>query len=530
MDTSDDRPSAPQDSASAPALQLDPPPLLHFERDYRWENKETNVEITAARLYDVWNRTADGREPPRDRWRAGLNALRAIASQAQADDRRVRAYGGTWSLSDDSSTRDYLIDTKPLNFLSLGLPPEQLLPSEAKKAESMVFAQGGIRLMELNLALEAAGLALPTSGASNRQTLAGAIATGTHGASVSVGSMQDFVRGIHLVTEGGRHVYLEPASQALVSDDFVALLGAEHVKSDALFHAALVSFGSFGLVHGYVFEAAPLYELSKYRFRVDHEKALSWFVLEFQQFALQARLPPAVPHHLEVIFDPYSAGAQQHGAYVTAMYPVPPQESPPMPPHSAFEPGDDVMNLVARLEAPSSGPIPTLVSDLASSLLTDASDERATPGNTFNNTNIHGPVQCAELGVSLAQAPAAVRAILEEAVRHQFPGLVAVRFVRSSLATLAFTKFEPTTCTIALPGAAGQATLDFYAAVRERLDREDIAFTQHWGQRGEFSRERVRRMYGSALDVWVEQRRRFLSPAGRRLFSNALLERCGLAD
>lgn len=511
-------------------MKLDPAPLLHFQADYPWRNKHRNVQLTAARLYNVWNRTSAGREPARQRWRAGLNALRQITLDAAAAGKRVRAYGGGWSLSDAPSTPDFLVNTKPLNYLSIGLTRKQVAPAAAARAKRLVFAQCGIHVMELNLALEAAGLALPTSGASNGQTLAGAIATGTHGAALNVGSMQDFVRGIHLVVDGGRHVYIEPASRPLVSDDFIRTLGAEHLKSDELFHAALVSFGSFGLVHGYVIEAVPLYELSRHRFRVDHQTALSWFHLDFPRIAPEARLPPAFPYHFEIVFDPYRRKAGQRGAYVTAMYQVPARQSPPPPPTGGFEPGDDVINLIARLTDLTAAPIPTLVSTLVAGQLTDASGEQATPGQTFSSTNIRGPVLSAELGVSLAHGPRAVEALVEEAAKHSFPGLVAVRFVRGSQATLAFTKFAPTSVTIELPGTGGSRALDYFAAVWPRLDREDIPFTLHWGQCGDFTRDRVRRMYGKAVDAWKEERRGLLSAAGRRLFSNDWLERTGLAD
>src|SRR5688572_22747851 len=119
-------------------MALDPPPLLHFENDFRWKNKHKNIETTAARLYNVWNRTAAGREPPRQRWRAGLSALRQIVIDAQAAGKRVRAYGGAWSLSDAAVTQDYLINTKPLNYLSIGLKKSQLLAAEARSASRLV--------------------------------------------------------------------------------------------------------------------------------------------------------------------------------------------------------------------------------------------------------------------------------------------------------------------------------------------------------------------------------------------------------
>jgi hypothetical protein len=506
----------------------DPAPLLHFEPNFRWRNKHRNVEVTAERLYNVWNRTAAGREPSRQRWRAGLNALRQIVVDAERAGQPVRAYGGAWSLSEAPCTAGYLVNTKPLNYLSIGLSRRQVLAPLATKARRLVFAQCGIHVMELHRALEGAGLALPTSGASNGQTLAGAIATGTHGAALSVGAMQDFVRGIHLVVEGGRHLYVEPASSPVVSSEFVATLGAEHHRSDALFRAALVSFGSFGLVHGFLFEAAPLYELLKYRFRVDHATALSWFDLDFPRMAREANLPPASPYHFEVVFDPYRMSAGQRGAFVTTMYQVPPRATREQPTPRGFEPGDDVMQLIARLTDLTAAPVPTLVSNLMAAQLTDVSGEQATPGQTFSSTNIRGPVLSAELGVSLAQAQLAVRALVDEAQRRSFPGLVAVRFLRGSEATLAFTKYHPVSCTIELPGAGGRRALDFFETVWPRLDAEDVHFTLHWGQCGDFSAPRVRRMYGNAADAWVAQRRALLSSAGRRLFSNPLLDRCGL--
>src|SRR5690606_30929253 len=223
---------------------------------------------------------------------------------------------------------------------------------------------------------------------------------------------------------------------------------AEHIQSDALFHAALVSFGSFGLVHGYVFEAVPLYELSRYRTRVDQAVALSWFDLDFSRIAREAHLPAHAPYHFEIVFDPYQRKAGQRGAYVTAMYQAPPLDSPPPPPTRGFEPGDDVLDLVGRLQGPVSAPVSDLVSQVAASQLDEAAGEQATPGRTFSNTSVRGSVLSAELAVALNDGRRTVETLLDEAARRAFAGLVSVRFVRGSRATLAFTRFSPTSVTI----------------------------------------------------------------------------------
>jgi FAD/FMN-containing dehydrogenase len=509
-------------------MALSPAPLLNFEANFRWRNKHKNVERTVFRLYNAWNRSSDGQEPPRQRWRAGLNALRQIVIDAQSMGRRVRAYGGAWSLSDAAECPDLLINTKPLNYVSIGLKREQVRASAAPVADRLVFAQCGIHVMELHTAVEGAGLALPTSGASNGQTLAGAVATGTHGAGVQVGSMQDYVRGLHLVIEDGRHLYIERASAPIVSKAFVDTLGAELRRDDGLFDAALVSFGSFGILHGLLIETVPLYDLVKHRFRVDHDTAFDWLALDFRVLAARG-LPPAAPYHFEIVFNPYRHAPGEAGAFVTAMYQLPGTASPSAAEAGGIEPGADALTFLGEITDFAPQTIPTVVSKLVEGQLTPASGSRATPGRTFGSTNIRGNVLSSELGVALADARRAIVAINDVARAYPFPGLIAVRFVKSSAATLAFTGFAPITCTIELPAAGTDRTEEFFRRVFQRLDQDGIRFSLHWGQCGDFSAQRVRAAYGGAVDRWLDQRRKLLSPAGRELFSNAFVERCGLA-
>src|SRR5438128_4782623 len=221
-------------------------PLIAFRANVIWRNKHLNVQRQVARLYDVWNRWDDGSIPSDHVWRAGLLALQRIVRDAGALGRRVRALGGGWSLSEAAATSDFLVNTKPLNFIKVGLDAG-LCDHEAQAlAPKLVFAQGGTSVLALNQVLEARGMSLKTSGASNGQTIAGAVSTGTHGAAVNVGAMEDFVLGLHVVGTDGAHFWIERASRPVVSAAFSSLLGATMLRDDALFKAALVSFGSFG--------------------------------------------------------------------------------------------------------------------------------------------------------------------------------------------------------------------------------------------------------------------------------------------
>src|SRR5207248_1908880 len=88
------------------------------------------------------------------------------------------------------------------------------------------------------------------------------------------GSMQDFVIGMHIVTGPDRAIWLERASHPVLSDLIIGGLGAELVRDDTLFNAALVGFGSFGIIHGLMIEAEPLYLLEVTRVRMALEASL----------------------------------------------------------------------------------------------------------------------------------------------------------------------------------------------------------------------------------------------------------------
>ncbi len=66
-----------------------------------------------------------------------------------------------------------------------------------------VRVAGGTPLHELNPALERVGLAMVNLGDIDRQTIAGAVSTGTHGTGAALTGLADAVRGLTLVTGDG---------------------------------------------------------------------------------------------------------------------------------------------------------------------------------------------------------------------------------------------------------------------------------------------------------------------------------------
>jgi L-gulono-1,4-lactone dehydrogenase len=68
---------------------------------------------------------------------------------------------------------------------------------------TLVRVEGGIRLRELGVELAARGLAMENLGDVDAQTLAGALATGTHGTGVGFRNLSSQVEGMRLVTAAG---------------------------------------------------------------------------------------------------------------------------------------------------------------------------------------------------------------------------------------------------------------------------------------------------------------------------------------
>ena len=72
------------------------------------------------------------------------------------------------------------------------------------KSYADVTVRAGSRLRDLNAALEDLGLAFENLGATAAQSLAGAIATGTHGTGRLLGSISTQVSGLRILDAGRR--------------------------------------------------------------------------------------------------------------------------------------------------------------------------------------------------------------------------------------------------------------------------------------------------------------------------------------
>jgi len=107
----------------------------------------------------------------------------------------------------------------------------------------LVSVLGGTTLAELNTSLAAAGLALENLGDIDRQTITGAIATGTHGTGGKFGGLATLVRGMTMITADG--------SRLRCSD-------AEHPD---IFAAARIGLGALGVITELTLQCVPAFRL-----------------------------------------------------------------------------------------------------------------------------------------------------------------------------------------------------------------------------------------------------------------------------
>jgi FAD/FMN-containing dehydrogenase len=505
---------------------MPPPPRLTWTGPQTWVNAHGNITAPVAQLIDLRNPLTLGNQSTLDAYNAMTAALQELITQALAANVRLRAAGAGWSLSEAAVTEGWLLNTQPLDF-TFRLESQVVQAAAQERTAHLRFVQCGIGVAQLSALLRQEGLSLRTSGASNGQTLAGAISTGTHGAALDVGAMQDAVCGLHLIPNAARSVWLERASRPAVTPAFAEALGAEMRRDDTLFEAALVSFGSFGILHGLLIETEPLFLLEAYRQRrrltAPLWQAISTLTFDDPEFPH----PGERPYHFQVVFNPHDVAG---GVWVTIMYKRPYREDYTPPPRSPerFAPGDDAAAFIGVLTDRVPAVIPGLTQQLLDRAYAPYAKQEGTLAEIFSNYDLRGRLASTAVGLPLERTREAVEAVLaEQAQSGPAAVVVSLRYVQGSSATLAFTPF-PTTCVLEMDGVQSSRTTDFYARAWERLERQGIPYTFHWGKQHNLDAARVRRLYGPRIEDWLAARRHLLGAAERPLFANALLERLAL--
>src|SRR6186713_1034537 len=162
-----------------------------------WNNYHFNGPLPLGMLLDIdTDRTI---LPMIDRFNDAAKEIQQQIRTALDSNQRLRAYGSSWSLSNVAHEKDRMLFNRSLD-IKLEVSPAQLHPASPHKAENLFLFQCGISVKEISEFLFKRKKSLRACGASNGQTIAGAISTGVHGSAFDTGSIQECVVGLQLIT------------------------------------------------------------------------------------------------------------------------------------------------------------------------------------------------------------------------------------------------------------------------------------------------------------------------------------------
>jgi FAD-linked oxidoreductase len=368
---------------------------------------------------------------PRDR-----DELAEVVAAAAADGSRVSVAGSGHSFTETAMTDDTMIDAGALSGVL-----------DADPASGLVSVGGGTVLSDLNEELHRLGLAMENLGDIDRQTIAGAIATGTHGTGAGLRNISAQVASIELVTANG-------AVRALGEDE------------PELLRAARVGIGALGAVSAVTLRCVPAFNLHRVDRPLPREEVL-------ESFGERAE----ANEHFELFTFPYAESALVLERNRTDL--------PPRPRGRLAKYLNDVVLENWALEALSGltrrfpGAIPQasrLAARLASgSRVTDRSDRIFANERRVRFTEM-------EYGVPREDGPEVIRRVIEWIRANRYPVFFPIE-MRVAAADDAFLSpsHERDTAYIAVHQYRGMEWRPYFEAVERIMD--EYGGRPHWGKR-----------------------------------------------
>jgi FAD-linked oxidoreductase len=161
---------------------------------------------------------------------ASVPALQEIVREVGARGGKLRVAGSGHSFAPLVKTSDTLVTLDQLSGIDA---------IDGHRAR----IQAGTQLSWLGKELAKRGFGMTNLGDINKQTLAGAVSTGTHGTGLKLGSISTQLRGLSMVLASGEQVHCSATQNA------------------ELFDAARVSLGALGIITAMDIELEPAYRL-----------------------------------------------------------------------------------------------------------------------------------------------------------------------------------------------------------------------------------------------------------------------------
>lgn len=170
---------------------------------------------------------------------------------ARACRRRIAVVGSGHSPSNLTCTSSWMVNLDRL---------DRVLAVDAGRG--LVTVEAGMRLHRLCDVLDEHGLAMPNLGSIVEQSVAGAIATGTHGSSLRHGLLSEDIVSLRIVLASGKVVRCsaEPLAERN-GDDEEKGEEQEEENNPELFRAATLSLGALGIITEVTIRAVPAFSL-----------------------------------------------------------------------------------------------------------------------------------------------------------------------------------------------------------------------------------------------------------------------------
>lgn len=512
------------------------------DHNVSWNTVHDNGPFDTETLYETL--LDDSISNDIDRYNDASIEICRLIEKCRSDNKRFRAYGSSWSTSKIAHQQDRMHYNAAMD-ISIRIAQDQLHTSSSFKSENLFLFQCGNTIKQVSRELLKHKKSLKTSGASNGQTIAGAVSTGVHGSAFDVGAMQDYVVGINLIIGPTPNdlIYLERHTQPALNDQFATSLKSRIIRNDGLFNAALVGLGSFGFMAGLVIEAEDVFLLKRYTKaikKLDAVELAESLNFEDSNFKIDSELNPdgtgKRPYHFKVYINPYN---EDEDGVVEIMYKKSYREDYPNPiPIVAQYIFKDLPSWIASFAAKHKRMVPKIIRALKKIIFPTLDQvSEGTLADIFWDSTFRGAGFAWALGIDHKDTKKAldlfVKLLNEEG---PVPGAIAIRFVKASKATLAFTKF-PITCILEMDGIQWKPNRrmismeDIERKIIEKFMAHKIPFTWHWGKNATWNFPGlIDYMYGDKDDEWKNYRSALLSREMADLFTNDFLIKAGLGD
>ena len=318
----------------------------------------------------------------------------------------------------------------------------------ADSASGLAEVGAGIRLRELGAALAERGLAMENLGDVDAQSLAGALATGTHGTGVGFRNLSAQVAGMRLVAADGSVVRCSAA------------------EDPDLFRAARVGIGALGVVTSVTLRCQPLYTLH----RVDEQRPLGEVLDRLDELA-------AAHERFELFTFPYSGVCLTRITERTDAEPKPPTAAARWLGDVALKNG--AFGAFCRVARAAPRLVPAI--DMALGRLTSGGVRTDLSARIYANPRL---VRFTEMEYAVPRSSGAevVRAVLDVVERRRLPIVfpLEVRFAAGDDAILS-SAYERDSCYVAVHQYRGMEYESYFRVVEEIMDAHDGR--PHWGKR-----------------------------------------------